>query len=219
MKSAAANRQFPVYDPVHLIGAVTRREPDGSFAVDCDGRVWHARLAASCLLVPQTGDQVLISGPDATRVYLIAVIEQADPGLARLETAGDMVLRSRGGSVSLESQQGVSLAGQQSVSIDTATLTLQAREAHLVADRMKYLGTDVNATVASTRLIGKTYEAIMDRLSFLSRVTFRAAEEVEHVRAGSLDYRADKSARLHASYTMVTGENLVKVDAKQIHVG
>ncbi|OZI17523.1 hypothetical protein CAL18_15490 [Bordetella genomosp. 7] len=219
MTSAAVKRHYPVYDPVHLIGAVRRREPDGSFAVDCDGRTWHARQAASCLLMPQPGDQVLISGPDPTRVYLIAVIEQASPELAQLETAGDLVLRSRSGSVSLESAQGVRLAGRKSVDVETEAFKLQSQDAQLVTEKMKFLGAEVNATVGATRLIGKTYEAVMDRLSFLSRVTFRAAEEVEHVRAGSLDYRADKSARLHASYTMVTGESLVKVDAKQIHMG
>ena len=215
----AAKRQYPIYDPVHLIGTVARREDNGDFTVECDGHDWRARQAASCLLAPQPGDQVLISGPDATRVYLIAVVEQADPRSARLETAGDMVLRSRDGSVSLESEQVVRLAGQGSVSIDTATLKVRAKDAHCVAEQMKYVAAEVTATVGTTRLVGKVYEAVMDRLSFLSRVTFRAAEEVEHVRAGSLDYRADKSARVHASYTMVTGENLVKVDAKQIHMG
>jgi len=130
-----------------------------------------------------------------------------------------MVLRSRAGSVALESTQAVRLAGRGAVSIDTASLKVQTEDAHCVAAKMKYLGAEMTATVGTTRLIGKVYEAVMDRLSFLSRVSFRTTEEVEHVRAGSLDYRAEKSARVHASYTMVTGENLVKVDAKQIHMG
>ena len=217
--NTAAKRQFPVYDPVHLIGTVEHRDDDGVFVVECDGRQWRTRLAASCLLLPQRGDHVLISGPDASRVYLIAVVEQADPRQAQLETTGDVVLRSRTGSVSLESAKDVRLAAQSAVSIDTESLALQAKNASFVTEKMKYLGAEVTATVGSTRIVGKVYEAIMDRLSFLSRVTFRAAEEVEHVRAGSLDYRADKSARIHASYTMVTGESLVKVDAKQIHMG
>ncbi|MCD0503061.1 DUF3540 domain-containing protein [Bordetella petrii] len=219
MKTAAANRQYPAYDPVHLIGTVTHREDDGRYIVDCDGRSWHARQAASCLLTPQQGDQVLISGPDVARVYLIAVVEQADPDRAQLETSGDMVLRSRTGSVSLEGARAVRLAGQESVQVDAGSLKVQAKDAHFVTEQMKYLGAEVTATIGTTRLVGKVYEAVMDRLSFLSRVTFRAAEEVEHVRAGSLDYRADKSARVHASYTMITGDNLVKVDAKQIHMG
>ncbi|OZI72561.1 MULTISPECIES: DUF3540 domain-containing protein [Bordetella] len=219
MKTAAAKRQYPVYDPVHLIGTVTHRDEDGIFTVDCDGRTWHARQAASCLLAPREGDEVLISGPDAARVYLIAVTRQADPRQASLETAGDMVLRSHSGNVALEAAGAVRLAGRDAVQVETGAFRLQATDAHFVAEKAKYTAAEVSATVGATRLIGKTYEAVMDRLSFLSRVTFRAAEEVEHVRAGSLDYRADKSARLHASYTMVTGENLVKVDAKQIHMG
>jgi len=217
--NTVAKRQYPVYDPVHLIGTVLHRDDDGSFVIECDGHQWRTRLAASCLLLPQQGDHVLISGPEASRVYLIAVVEQADPQQSQLETTGDVVLRSRSGSVSLESTKDVRLAGQQAVTVETASLALQAKEASFVAEKMKYLGTEVTATVGSTRVVGKVYEAIMDRLSFLSRVTFRAAEEVEHVRAGSLDYRADKSARIHASYTMMTGEKLVKVDAKQIHMG
>jgi len=217
--SIVAKRQYPVYDPVHLIGTVLHRDEDGGFVVECDGHQWHVRQAASCLLLPQSGDQVLISGPDASRVYLIAVVEQADPQRAQWEAEGDMVLRSRTGSVSLEGATEVHLAGQRAVKIDTESLALQAKEASFVSDKMQYLGGEVTATVGTTRVVGKVYEAIMDRLSFLSRVTFRAAEEVEHVRAGSLDYRADKSARLHASYTMVTGDKLVKVDAKQIHMG
>lgn len=217
--NTVAKRQYPVYDPVHLIGTVLHRDDDGSFVVECDGHQWRTRLAASCLLLPQQGDHVLISGPEASRVYLIAVVEQADPQQSQLETTGDMVLRSRSGSVSLESTKDVRLTGQQAVTVETASLALQAKEASFVTDKMKYLGAEVTATVGSTRVVGKVYEAIMDRLSFLSRVTFRAAEEVEHVRAGSLDYRADKTARIHASYTMMTGEKLVKVDAKQIHMG
>lgn len=215
----AAKHQYPVYDPVHLIGTVLHRSDDGDWVVECDGHQWRTRLAASCLLTPQLGDEVLISGPNATRVYLIAVVEQSDPQRAELETVGDMVLRSRTGSVSVDAAKDLRLAGQGSVGIDTPALKVQAKEASFVAEQLKYLGTEVTATIGTTRLVGKVYEAVMDRLSFLSRVTFRAAEEVEHVRAGSLDYRADKSARLHASYTMVTGDKLVKVDAKQIHMG
>ncbi len=83
MKTAAATRRYPAYDPVHLLGRVVAREGDGSYRVECDGRPWRARRAASCLLAPGIGDEVLISGPDPARVYLIAVIVQADAGRAR----------------------------------------------------------------------------------------------------------------------------------------
>ncbi|MVW78018.1 DUF3540 domain-containing protein [Bordetella sp. 02P26C-1] len=215
----AAKRQYPAYDPVHLIGTVTQRGEAGAYVVECDGRPWTARRAASCLLTPQLGDQVMISGPDASRVYLIAVVEQAEPAHSALETAGDMVLRAGSGNLTLEAPQALRLNGKEEVTVETPSLRLQAQAADFTANTLTYIGNEVAATVGSTRLVGKVYEAVMDRLSLLSRITFRVAEEVEHVRTGSLDYRADKSARVHGAYTMITADKLVKVDGKQIHMG
>lgn len=219
MKTATAARPHPVYDPVHLLGRVSGREQDGRYRVECDGRAWHARRAASCLLVPAQGDEVLISGPDPSRVYLIAVTEQADPRHTRLEMAGDVVMGSADGDVALESPRAVTLRGQDAVRVETAAFSLQASDARCVTDRMRYVATEVQATVGMTRLIGKACEAVLDRLSTISRLSFRTTQEVEQVRAGTLDYEAEQAVRLHGEYTLVTGHELVKVDAKQIHMG
>jgi hypothetical protein len=219
MKTATAARPQPAYDPVHLLGRVSGREQDGRYRVECDGRTWHARRAASCLIVPATGDEVLVSGPDPSRVYLIAVIEQADPRHTRLEMAGDVVMGSADGDVALESPRAVSLRGQDAVRVETAAFSLQAQDARCVTDRMRCVATEVQATVGVTRLIGKAYEAVLDRLSTISRLSFRTTQDVEQVRAGTLDYEAEQAVRLHGEYTLVTGQELVKVDAKQIHMG
>lgn len=215
----AAKRQYPAYDPVHLIGTVMHRDDDGAYVVQCDGRPWRARRAASCLLTPCIGDEVLISGPDASRVYLIAVVEQAEPARAELEIAGETVLRAGCGDLTLRAPGALRLHGAAQVEVDTPSLSLSTEAANFAARTMTYIGHEVAATVGSTRLVGKLYEAVMDRLAMMSRITFRAVEEVEHVRAGSIDYRADKSARVHGAYTMVTADKLVKLDAKQIHMG
>jgi hypothetical protein len=219
MKTAIAARSYPAYDPVHLLGRVVAREDDGSYRVECDGRPWRARRAASCLLAPDIGDEVLISGPDAGRVYLIAVIEQADPSRARLELGGDVALESAGGNLALESPRDISLRGGAAVRIETGELDLRAREARCTADRIRYVAAELLATVGTTRLVGKAYEAVLDRMTLMSRLSFRTTDEVEQVRAGTLDYQAEQAARIHANYTMVTGSELVKVDAKQIHMG
>lgn len=218
MKTAAA-RRYPAYDPVHLLGRVIAREDDGSYRVDCDGRAWRARRAASCLLAPDIGDDVLISGPDPARVYLIAVVAQADASRARLELPGDVTLASTDGDLSLESAKAITLRGRAAVRVETEDLELRARDARCVAERIRYVATEMQATVGTTRLVGKAYEAVMDRMMLMSRLSFRTTEEVEQVRAGTLDYQAEQAARLHANYTMVTGGELVKVDAKQIHMG
>lgn len=219
MKTSTLNRRLPIYDPVHLIGSIEAAAVDGVFAVHCDGRIWHARRAASCLLAPAVGDTVLISGPDRERVYLIAVIEQADPSRHRIEVDGDLTLATRSGAIAFDSAQDLHLKSAAALRLESETLALRADQAECVVDGMRYTGREVTATVGKTRLIGKVYEAVVDRLVQMSRNVFRTTDEVEHVRAGNLDYQAEQSARVHARYTMVTGDDLVKVDAKQIHMG
>lgn len=218
MKSAASLTRI-AYDPVHLLGEVLRCEPDGSYAVACDGRAWSARRAASCLLAPQPGDEVLISGPDPSRVYLIAITVQAEPAHTTLEAQGELVLRSTSGNVRLESAGDVTLRGQGAVRIRTSEYVVEAEDERHACKRVRMVAEQLHATVGETRLVGRSYEAVLDRMTLMARLSMRSVSEVEQVRAGSIDYQAEQSARLHASYTLVTGSDLVKVDAKQIHMG
>ncbi|MDQ0013242.1 hypothetical protein J2W23_001621 [Variovorax boronicumulans] len=84
---------------------------------------------------------------------------------------------------------------------------------------MDYRGAEVRMTTLVARFVGRTLETVLDRLSVLTRSSFRLTEEVEQVRAGQIDMQASESMRLHAKNTFVTSKVLVKVDAEQIHMG
>ncbi|MGE8619351.1 MAG: DUF3540 domain-containing protein [Achromobacter spanius] len=217
MKSAVSLNRI-AYDPVHLLGEVLHIEPDGRYAIACDGRTWIAPRAASCLLAPQPGDEVLISGPDPSRVYLIAVTVQAEPTHTLLETQGDLVLRSTG-SVRVESAGDLTLQGQDAVRVRTSEYSVEAADERHACKRVRMVAEQLHATIGETRLVGRNYEAVLDRMTLMARLSMRSVSEVDQLRAGSIDFQADQSARLHASYTLVTGSDLVKVDAKQIHMG
>jgi hypothetical protein len=165
------------------------------------------------------GDTVLVSGPDAQRLYLTAVAEQADASMSRIDTEGSMTLAANRGEVSIEADTQLTLKGRQSVRIGTSRLALDAAEADCRVGRLDYEGADVEAKVLNVRVIGRLYEAVVDRLVQLSRSTFRMTDGVEQVRAGRLDYQAEEMLRVHAKNTFVTAERVVKVDARQIHVG
>jgi Protein of unknown function (DUF3540) len=49
--------------------------------------------------------------------------------------------------------------------------------------------------------------------------SYREVEETDQVKAGQIDYTADTSLQLHAKYALVTADQLVKMDAEQIHIG
>jgi Protein of unknown function (DUF3540) len=188
----------------NALGTVLQALPGDAFLVEAQagGERLHCPRAASCLLQPSVGDTVLVAGPRRDQAYLIAVITQADPAQARLAVDGVLTLQ----------------AGTR-LELAAPELDLQARKARLEIGEMDYRGGEVRITTLVARFVGRTCETVLDRLSVLTRSSFRLTEEVEQVRAGQIDYQAEETLRLHAKNTLVSSKGLVKVDAEQIHMG
>jgi hypothetical protein len=207
------------YDPVQLLGEVTRIEDGGYCIVHCEATDWRVERAASCLLAPRVGDTVLISGPVPEQTYLIAIIRQAQPETACLETQGNMVIACPQGSISMRAAQSISLESRESMALDAASLSMRADSAQCTVGQLDYLGSGARFTVGSVRLIGRACEIVMDQISQMAQNVFRLTQDTEQLRAGRIDYQAEHTARMHAQHTLVTGTDLVKVDADQIHMG
>ncbi|WP_426391068.1 DUF3540 domain-containing protein [Variovorax sp. R-27] len=200
--------------PVHFQGVVAALLPDGRISVDDEqGAVWVCRRAASCLLKPASGDTVLVSGPDSARAYLIAVIEQADASSSCIEAAGDVTFASTGnGRVTIASTSELRLRADK-------RFVLKAEEGECDIGELRLVTRSVQAAAGSVRLVGKVFETVADRIVQMARQTLRLTDEVDQVRAGHMDYKASETVRIHGHHTMVTGQELVKVDAAQIHMG
>jgi len=207
------------YDPVQLLGTVIRMEDGGFCVVQCETAEWRVERAASCLLAPEVGDTVLISGPVPQQTYLIAVVRQASPDTARLETQGNMVIACPEGNISVQAGKQLNLQGSEGVSMDTAVLRMQADKAECTAGELDYLGRRALISVGTLRVIGNAFEVVMDSISQLAQQVFRITQDTEQVRAGRYDCQAEHTVRLHAQHTLLTGTDLVKVDAEQIHMG
>lgn len=205
---------------VNAIGVVTGALPGGVYSVLCDGRqLLRCTRAASCLLRPAIGDTVLVTGPDGNRLYLTAVAEQADASASRIDVAGDLTLASDRGAVRIESKMHVALRAEQGLELAAPRLRIDAEDADCYVGRLRYQGEEAEATVLSIRVIGRIYEAVMDRLVHLSKTAFRMTEDVEQLRAGRIDYEAAHTARVHGKNTVVTAKEIVKIDGSQIHMG
>lgn len=204
---------------VNAIGTVTAVLPGGIHSVESEGRTLRCMRAASCLLRPEIGDTVLVNGPDERRLYLTAVAEQADPAVAHIDVQGDLRLASVRGAVSVHGATRLDLQARETLSLGAPQLHVDAQAAECQVGRTTFRGEEVLATVLSFRVVGRVYEAIVDRLVHLSKTAFRMTEGVEQVRAGQIDYQASEMARVHGRNTVVTANDLIKADAKQIHMG
>lgn len=209
-----------VSSPLHSISTIHGLLPDGRFAVEDDaGVVRTCRRAASCLLKPQMGDTVLVSGPDSCRVFLIAVLEQADPTVSRIEADGALVVGGNAQSVTIESDVGVSVRSGAALDMVAAQWTMRAGSADCSLDDVRFTTRTLDATMGTMKAIGKVFETVADRVVQMTRSTLRIVEGIDQSRVGHLDCKASDTVRIHAKHTMVTAQDLVKVDGSQIHMG
>lgn len=187
--------------PLQSAGTVTHCFADGSLSVESEGRGWHCQRAASCVIAPQAGDRVLIAGVD-NQVWLLAVLERANPAAAELSVPGDLHIRSSG-----------------ELSLSSEALRVSAGQGDCHISEMNYSGDKLSAWVSLTRTVGKRAESVWQTVTQVSQNLFRQTRNTEQVRAGQLDIRADDYARLHAHNTVITSKAITKVDSEQIHMG
>lgn len=172
-----------------------------------------ARRAASCLLAPSVGDRVLVASEERGDAFVLAVLEQRDPSAATVSVEGDLHLRSTRGKVTLAAQEGIDLVAAAAVKIASSALDISTLEA------IEVVSGAVKAEVGKVKVFAEALDSFCERLSQRVRRSYRTVEEVDQVRAGYIDYSAEGNAHIRAENTLVTGVELVKLNAEQIHVG
>jgi hypothetical protein len=156
-------------------------------------------------VAPEVGDLVLVAGDAPSHAYVLAILERPRSRHIRLEAAGNVTMDLPQGHLTLAAAEGVNLVSQQSVSV--------------VADRIDGRAREGTFLLGSMNLIAEAVTSTMQRLSQTVKRVFRRVEEIEHVRAGQIDYASQGLLSLHGDNTLISARQLVKADGKQIHIG
>ncbi len=178
---------------------------DGLFEVRTSEGAFRASRAVSCLVAPEEGDLVLLAGPRSAGLYVLAVLERPGCSDARISTEGNLCFELRSGRFTVAATEGVDLVSKRLVSVVADRLETRAREGTL------FLG--------SVTLIAGAVNSTLERLSQKVKRVYRRVTELEHIRAGQIDCATEGILRLHGENTLLTARELVKTDAKQIHIG
>lgn len=190
-----------ILPPVQSAGVVTHCFADASLTVECEGRGWHCRRAASCVIAPQVGDTVLVTSVE-NQIWLLAVLERANAQQAELSVPGDLHIHSTG-----------------ELSLSSSALRISAEQGDCHISDMNYSGVKISAWVSLSRIVGRRAESVWQTITQVSHNLLRTTRNTEQVRAGQLDMKAEDYARLHASNTVITSKAITKVDSEQIHMG
>jgi hypothetical protein len=179
----------------------------------------RAQRAASCLVVPDVGDEVAVIVTGDGRVFVIAVLVAAEERSVEITVEGDLRISARGGSCYIGATEGVEIRAEGVMSLVSKTLNLRAIEGSVVFSKLTVLASSVLGHSDSVRVAAKSFDSFCERVSQTARVWHRKVEELDRLRAGHVDYRTEKEMCLRSENFLVGARQLAKLDAEQIHIG
>ncbi len=177
-----------------------------------------AGRAVGCLVAPRSGDEVSVTVLDDGRAYITCVLERT-AGDASITVEGDLEIASSTGSVRIRANEDVRLVSQGVVSAASRALELTAFDGKVVIERLEVLGDKITTEVNRIKTVAVYLDRTLERFSERVKRAYRTVEESDHLRAKSTDHRADELLSLSSKNTVMTSEQLMKVDGSQIHIG
>jgi hypothetical protein len=191
-------------------GRVVARGPHG----DVD-----ASRAVSCLVAPAVGDLVTLADAGPEGAFVTAILRRTAEAPIAIAIDGDLDVRLASGRFRVAAQDGVDLVSADEVRVTGRRLDVKAEEGDVFVDRLAFLGRAVRAEIDRVKLVAQSLDGVFDRVTERVKRAYRRVEELDQLKAERIDYTADKTMALHAEHALVTADELVKVDAEQIHLG
>ena len=215
MESAA--RQLRYREPGLTEGIVTGC--DGSiFQALVDGQAWPAKRAIACLLEPLAGDRVLLYTDVQSQGFILSILERRGTGPASISLEGDLEVKTQG-AFSVMGAKGVDISSGSDISLVSGGLKIKALIGDVVIEKLSFVGAFFEGHLQRVKLVAESLDTILDRLYQRLKRSYRIIEESDHVRAGSIDLRAEGTVHVRGENTVLTAQELVKIDGEQIHVG
>ncbi|WP_437736666.1 DUF3540 domain-containing protein [Sorangium sp. So ce1335] len=199
------------------VGRVVRAAA-GAFVVASGAAELEARRAVSCMVEPEADDVVLVSVLPGRGAYILAVLERHGSDVS-VVLEGDLRVKLPSGRFVVGAAEGVTFASAKEVGVVAGEVKVNARQGSILVESLSYLGTAVQAEIEKARVKAAAFDASVERIVQRVKRAYRFVEEFEQLRAERVDYVAKKNMSLRGENTLVTAEELVKLDGAQIHLG
>ena len=205
-------------EPALAVGLCTADGPGGLRAATAQGDL-PCRRAASCLVQPRPGDQLLLALDGQGRAWVLAVLEcaPARPGL-ELVLDGPAELQVRG-SLTLRCEADLALAAGRRLTAAAEQLAVAAQQGSVRVDRLAVLGRFLDAQCKRLHLLAVKAEQVFQRVTCRSQQSFRSVAGHDDVQAGSRRVLVQQDLATQAGSAVLLAEDHVTVNAAQINLG
>lgn len=179
-----------------------------------------AAVAASCLLAPEAGDQVLLTADNFGRAYVLAVLERpAGRAENRLALTGPTRLEVTGGELTLAAQRGIALASPAHIGLVAAELNVHAARAEIGLTETHMAGKSLSAHFERIRTVAHSVDTFIAQWVQRLSSCFRYVRELDETQAATARQLVEGTLTVQTGNSVHTAEGHIKIDAEQIHLG
>lgn len=208
---------------MHYATVLAEQDEQGLFSLDIHTESQTgilARQSASCLLLPAPGDEVLASLDAYGRCYILAVLERAEPRREQqLVLQGDVSLQVYQGSLRLLSEQSMTLAATEECACIAREFSVTSDAADLQTGKARLLTGVLEAQLGALRCVADTVETTARRLTQRLKNLFCLVEDQSEFQAANERHVVSETLTLHSKNAFHVADEIVKVDAEQVHLG
>lgn len=190
------------------------------FSVQTSWGMIDAEQAVGCLVKPETGDIVLLSTDASGTSFILSVLRRTD-----LEKETDLVfegqvnLRVKDGGLSLASDETLNFASDEEVTCTSRKISIGADEGTATISKFSFFGTFFESQIQRIKHVADTVDTVYNRLNERLINTFRFVKEEEEIQTGSTRYLVEDTLTMHSKNALHMSEEIVSINAEQIHLG
>jgi hypothetical protein len=177
---------------------------------------YRAKRAKSCLVAAAKGDCVLVATLSTGHAFVLAVLESPDANTT-LSFDGPVQLEAE--RVGINGRRAVSLKSGGQLDMMASAVKLRAITGEVAVEKLTLLSRYAQAELGKAKVFGESLDGTFERVSQKAKNVYRIVTGSDHLRATMIDHSARRLLKLFGKNAIMTAEDLVKVDGKQIHMG
>jgi hypothetical protein len=192
-------------------------QSSGALVVATGSGNYEAERAISCLVAPEVGDTVLLTVPPKGPLYVLAVLDRRHEGPLSIESERSIALRTRGELTFAAAHQVETRAAR--VTTTAHHLEMRAVEGALSFTNLELVTNLLHTNARRVKAVLGVLDAVLERASQHVKRSYRFVDELEMTRAKEMSTQVERTYHLRAQNTLIDAEELVRMQAEQIHLG
>jgi hypothetical protein len=163
-------------------------------------------------------DLVLAAVTSSGRAWVLSILEREEEGAAvRMSTEGDLEIAATGKLDVIGGE--VEVRARREAKLTAPKLSFTAFDLGAAVERLVLAGGSAHVNLESAKTVVSFADQVFERLSTNAKRVYRYIEELDLTRAHQIEVRAETTAHIRSKQTFMTSDDLVKVEADQIHLG